>query len=432
MYVCIYVCMYLASNTLPFEERLKRLENAGSLEITLEGVAPFDYNAFPRFSALIALSGETVKPRLRALSWLMRLVEDAYDARFAHEKMDVERDDEAESDQLEMEQHLSSFPVFLVRQLSTLVGLKNLVDQTCWDLLFNAQRYRSDFLEVEVFMRFLQEFYDQDDLLFFLYVRAVVARTLHISFKRRWAKSEGAGRPPKALWMSYREATLVSKAVFGSTDEQMHRSFLSIVNTQVVGQRTDTTDSRRIEISQFLHLAVVAYHQTQLNDANATSSNGGKGKGGEKEGLSQDNYNLPGDDELARALETDLETPTSRGSNIPNYMKPKSPNQSSPPSKDKKKMVPKTASATKSGKNTASAWAEEGEGWGEAGYYHDDNSSPGGNNRVPEYLDGAGIEDSVWKDRDADLNDPGIFYHIYGLQFHNLFLFQPLSSYITI
>jgi hypothetical protein len=206
--------------------------------------------------------------------------------------------------------------------------------------------------------------------------------------------------------MSYREATLVSKAVFGSTDEQMHRSFLSIVNTQVVGQRTDTTDSRRIEISQFLHLAVVAYHQTQLNDANATSSNGGKGKGGEKESRNQENYNLPGDDELARALETDLETPTSRDSNIPNYMKPKSPNQSSPPSKDKKKMVPKTASATKSGKNTASAWAEEGEGWGEAGYYHDDNNSPGGNNRVPEYLDGAGIEDSVWKDRNADLNDP--------------------------
>ena len=78
-------------------------------------------------------------------------------------------------------------------KLSTLVGLKNLVDQTCWDMLFNAQRYRSEFLEVEVFLRFLQEFYDQYDLLFLLYVRAVVARTLHISFKRRWAKTEGIG-----------------------------------------------------------------------------------------------------------------------------------------------------------------------------------------------------------------------------------------------
>ena len=392
---------YVASNTLPFEERLKRLDQAGTLEVKIEGVAPFDYNAFPKFSSLIAISGDAVKPRMRALNWLMRLVEDAYDARFAHEKMDVERDDDAEAEQLEAEQHLSSFPVFLVRQLSTLVGLKNLVDQTCWDLLFNAQRYRSDFLEVEVFMRFLQEFYDQDDLLFFLYVRAVVARTLHISFKRRWAKSEGAGRPPKALWMSFREANLVSKAVFGSTDEQMHRSFLNIVNTQVVGQRTETTDSRRIEISQFLHLAVVAYHQTQLNDANASSLNGFRGNGGEADMSNQEYYSLPDDEELARALETDTDVPTPGGSSIPNYMKPKSPDRSTPT--DKKKLVPKVASATKPGQNTV--W-NDGEAWGEAGYYHDDNA-PATDDRISEYLEGAGIEDSDWNGENFDVNDSG-------------------------
>jgi hypothetical protein len=200
---------------LPFEERLKRLSNIGSLNVQVVGVEPFDYSAFARFSALIAIDGDVVRPRLRALSWLMRLIEDAYDGRFVHEKMDVERDNDPAADDLDADQHLSSFPVFLVRQLSNLVGLKNLVDQTCWDFLYNAVRYRSEFLEVEIFLRFLQEFYDQDDLLFFLYVRAVVARTLNISFKRRWAKGESAGRPQKTLWMSFREASLVSKAVFG-------------------------------------------------------------------------------------------------------------------------------------------------------------------------------------------------------------------------
>lgn len=200
---------------LPFEERLKRLSNIGSLEVQFVGVEPFDYSAFARFSVLIAVNGDVVRPRLRALSWIMRLIEDAYDARFVHEKMDVERDNDPATEEYELDQHLSSFPVFLVRQLSNMVGLKNLVDQTCWDFLYNAERYRSDYLEIEIFLRFLQEFYDQDDLLFFLYVRAVVARTLHISFKRRWAKGESAGRPHKTLWMSFREASLVSKAVFG-------------------------------------------------------------------------------------------------------------------------------------------------------------------------------------------------------------------------
>ena len=185
--------------------------------------------------------------------------------------MDVERDDDSNY----FDQQLASFPVFVVRQLSTLVGLKNLVEQTCWDLLYNADSYRKDYLEVEIFMRFLQEFYDQDDLLFFLYVRAVVAKTVHISFKRRWAKSESSGQP-KTLWMSFREIILVSKTVFSATNESMLRNFLTIVSGQVVGQKTETNDSRRIEMSQFLHLAVVGYHQAQAIDGlqppNPTSS----------------------------------------------------------------------------------------------------------------------------------------------------------------
>ena len=110
-------------NTLSFEERLKRLRNVGTLSIKLEGVTAFDYASFPRFASLIAVSGEVVRPRMRAFSWLMKLVEDAYDARFAHEKMDVERDDEDEQEQIDLEQHTSSFPVFVVRQVEYIVDM---------------------------------------------------------------------------------------------------------------------------------------------------------------------------------------------------------------------------------------------------------------------------------------------------------------------
>jgi hypothetical protein len=252
------------------------------LSVKIVGVEEFDYQSCARFSTLIAMSGDVIKPRARALAWVMRLIEDSYDARFAHEKMEVEREDDiSTADPL-----LSTFPIFVVRQLCTLVGLKNLVDQTCWDLLYNANKYRTDYLEVEIFMRFLQEFYDQDDLLFFLYVRSVVAKTLHISFKRRWAKSEGAGRPAKALWMSYREIALVSKTVFGiensmsffslsffpssllfsfinnyhyflgTTNEAFHRNFMAIVATQVVGQKTEEQVH-----SNLCHIKQIKYHQ---------------------------------------------------------------------------------------------------------------------------------------------------------------------------
>jgi hypothetical protein len=251
------------TNTFPFEERLKHLQDNGRIVINLVGIDEFDYHSYQRFSALIANPDDTVKPRLKLLSWLMRYIEDLYDSRFAHEAADIGREESLET----AEKISGIFPVFVVKRLSMKVGLRSIIDQTCWDLLYNAHIYRRDYLEVEMFCRFLQEFYDHDDLLFFLYVRSVVAKQLHVSFKTRWGKSDGPGRQPKSLWLSYRECVSVARSVFGEANEGMCRDFLAIVSPQMVGQKHDTTgggsDTRRIDITQFLHLAVVGYHQTR-------------------------------------------------------------------------------------------------------------------------------------------------------------------------
>lgn len=188
----------IAATTIPLEVRLNRLKQKGPVSVKIIGTTePFDYRPYLRFTAIIAVNGDTVKPKTQSLSWLMKKIELLYDSRFEYEKMDVERDDE-----LSMADALVKvFPIFVFKNMSTVVGLlKALVDQTCWDLLYNTHIYRNDFLEVEIFARFLQEFYDNDDLLFYLYVRSVVMKVLQVSFKTRWAKADGPGRPQ--IWPS--------------------------------------------------------------------------------------------------------------------------------------------------------------------------------------------------------------------------------------
>ena len=260
------------TNSFPFEERLKLLydENILRTNLTIQGVEEFDYSLYPRFTLLISNNGDVIQPRLKLLSWLMRYIEDLYDTRYAHEAAEIGRDESYDV----AEKVSSNFPVFVVKRLSMKLGLRTIVEQTCWDLLYNSHLYRNDYLEVEMFCRFLQEFYDHDDLLFFLYVRSVVAKQLHVSFKTRWGKSDGPGRQPKSLWLSYRECVAVAKAVFGESNELMCRDFLAIVSPQMVGQKSEPnpngigggTDTRRIDITQFLHLAVVGYHQTRPPD----------------------------------------------------------------------------------------------------------------------------------------------------------------------
>eukprot|EP01032_Pedospumella_encystans_P019429 gene19429-22088_t len=241
-------------------ERLTKLKNEGFIDVTLVAPEHLEYNAYPRFTALIANNGDTVRPRQRPFTWVMKIVEDIFDHRFSLEKNDIEREDESPSFDL----MLLIFPVFVVRKIGTNVGLKTIVDQTCWDLLYNVNLYRKDYLELEVFGRFLQEFYDHDDLLFFLYVRSVLAKVLHISFKARWQKKfDGVSGQPKALWISYKEAAHVARIVFGSDNEGLFRDFMRLITPQMVGEKTASGDSRRIDITEYLHLSVVGYHQSQ-------------------------------------------------------------------------------------------------------------------------------------------------------------------------
>lgn len=284
-------------SSLPFEERLKRLQDGNPISVRIQGAEKFDYNEFVKFTVLVASNGDVVKPKQRTLSWLMRTIEELFDSRFAFEKIDIERDealststsfgDPNSAANAGKRAAVNIFPVFVIRRMCTLVGLKALVDQTCWDMLYNIHLYRQDYLEVELFARFLKEHYDYDDLLFFLYVRSVISKTLNINFRARWnGKTDvnvNTGQicsTPATLYLSYRECVRIANIIYGSQgNEAICKRFIAMVTSQLVGQVTETTDSRRMDITQFLHLAVIGYHYAQ-NMMNLDNPPAGPGPAG--------------------------------------------------------------------------------------------------------------------------------------------------------
>ena len=235
-------------------------------------VGGVDCALYPRFSSLVLAStrsqrarGDTSAvakpPRVRPLSWLMRLIEEIYDARYARDTAELARDKGNGGDD-----GTRLFPVFVIDHLSKRYGLEKIVEATCWDLLCSAHAHRQHLGDVEIFARFLQELYDADDVLFFLYVRSVVGRVLGVNLRARWATDAltGGDRVPKELWLSFRECVTVAKLVFDPDDtggDAMYADFLATVEAHCVGLKRATADTRRVEVSQFLTLAVVGYHQ---------------------------------------------------------------------------------------------------------------------------------------------------------------------------
>ena len=207
----------------------------------------------------------------------MRVVEDIYDSRFAHEKSHIIRKERQKSNRDRLSGNVeaiegegedsfcNSFPVFVAQRLTTVIGLKALTDQTCWDLLCNIDRNYKDFLEIETFKFFLQEKFGDEDLLFFLYLRSIISKILKVNFSGRWTLVHGPERQPKPIYLTYQECALISNKVYGTSYAEMGKDFLlSLVTSQkLTGRVNKREDTRKIEVRDLLYLAVVGYHKTQ-------------------------------------------------------------------------------------------------------------------------------------------------------------------------
>lgn len=265
--------------------------------------ALFDYSVYPAFVGLIS-GRETVKPKERPLPWLMRLIEEIYDSRYAKDTADLKGDLDEEAN---AQSSAQPFPAFVVEFFSKRYGLRGLVDQNCWDLLYNAHRLRKEHLEVEIFGRFVEEYYDPDDLLFFTYVRSMVQKEVSINFRARWSEmgraatdsnspNKAAAQPavsglPPPITLSYRECQLVSRVVFGSEADPLYKTFMAMVERNMVlvgpkqkaGSMGLAPDNRRIDVMQFMHIALVEYHETR--PAEAAADFGSARGGGEADAL---------------------------------------------------------------------------------------------------------------------------------------------------
>jgi hypothetical protein len=79
-----------------YQERYERLKAYGFIKVDVRQNRSSNFimnvNAFPRFVSLIAHENDVVRPKLRSLNWLMKIVDDLYDQRYALEAAEAEKE----------------------------------------------------------------------------------------------------------------------------------------------------------------------------------------------------------------------------------------------------------------------------------------------------------------------------------------------------
>mmetsp|Transcript_903 Transcript_903/g.1002 ORF Transcript_903/g.1002 Transcript_903/m.1002 type:complete len:671 (+) Transcript_903:384-2396(+) len=235
-----------------------------------------DFSCYLNFSSLIETK-TGIEPRERSWKWLVSIIHDLYDERQKLLPKRTSRRDFDLKQRFAEDKHdpalLRIFPVFVMDHISKRYGLRQIVDQMCWDLVYNVHAYRRQKLVIEVFARFLEEYYDCEDLYFFLHVKSVVDDVIQRCVRTNWTKefynsrqrSNLATKNNTVIHLKWTQVVSIAKVVFNPSEKRtLFDDFLSLVGEHCV--ENATTKEYEVESSQLLHLAVAQYHDNRALD----------------------------------------------------------------------------------------------------------------------------------------------------------------------
>ena len=150
-----------------------------------------------RYPQWADLSVESVRAaRQHPLPWLLKQIEDIYDARYAHDVAELEAMAGADPDELDDVAATLPFPAFVKNWCGRQYGVRALAEKAAWEVMCNAEAARSagQHASVDVFCAFCNRGYDDEELLFFLYCRQALLAECAKAVKPAEGGKSDAGR----------------------------------------------------------------------------------------------------------------------------------------------------------------------------------------------------------------------------------------------
>lgn len=109
-------------------------------------------------------------------------IEEIYSIRFIKDTNTLRNQMSKNTKQVNDIEMKDPFPTFVVEFLTNKYIKKPMIDQHSLDLLLSLDYYKKNDKEIEIFSKFLNEEYDTEDLIFFLFVRSCIEKESKIMF----------------------------------------------------------------------------------------------------------------------------------------------------------------------------------------------------------------------------------------------------------
>lgn len=218
-----------------------------------------------------------IRPKKMNIYQLKYQIEELYSIKFMidtnliktnFQTSDMQHENSNQQDQINND----SFPKFIIEFYTGKHCKKYLSDQSILDLLISADYYKDKSREVEIFIKFLNEEYDSEDLIFFLFIRTCIEKEKKILFFEK-AKEEIAlllyedkDQVDTELYLNMKSCEKIAKIVFGKeidSDKEMIIPFKNKIETFF------NYEKNGISANKLLDIMLLDYHNSK--DENSIS-----------------------------------------------------------------------------------------------------------------------------------------------------------------
>ena len=220
-----------------------------------------------RYPQWADLSVDSVRAaRQHPLSWLLKQIEDIYDARYAHDVAELEAMAGADPDELDDEaMRTLPFPAFVKNWCGRQYGVRALAEKAAWEVMCNAEAARSagQHASVDVFCAFCNRGYDDEELLFFLYCRQTLLAECAKAVKPAEGGKSDAGRrfvlgaatvsSAPSVTMNETSVQHVTRLVFGSGAGgrgMLYQAVLQLIGEYFDEKREAMREERKLAASR--------------------------------------------------------------------------------------------------------------------------------------------------------------------------------------
>ncbi|KAL4487517.1 hypothetical protein ABPG72_007037 [Tetrahymena utriculariae] len=221
-----------------------------SSQIALNQIIPGSQENYSLLYSYIKQVDKWLRPKKMSKDQTQKMIEEIYTTKFQKETQHLL----SGKSSLKLQKSIIPFPQHIYETIKKKSKQQKQLEQQIVNLLVSVEFYSQKQPEIKLFQQFLQQNYDDDDLIFFLFARAISEKVVGLEFYQQITSKY---LDPSLIFVTINKAQSIATMVYGESDKENLENVLHNLKKNSDFDPTDLLHKRERKISIYNILIIL-------------------------------------------------------------------------------------------------------------------------------------------------------------------------------